>query len=76
MTNNDYSVHDISDVLIDEIKSALKNVKTYGSVEIYVQKGCVTQITVRKISKLASNDVRKLAPHEVKKTTNGKSLPM
>lgn len=68
MTNNDYSVQDISDVLVDEIKTALKSVKTYGSVEIYVQKGSVTQITVRKISKLASV--------EVKKTTNGKSLPL
>lgn len=60
MTNNDFSVQDISEVLLDEIKSALKSVKTYGSVEIYVQKGCVTQITVRKI----------------KKTTNGKNLPL
>lgn len=47
-----YSISEsVSKMLLDEIVSALKTVKTYGSVEIYVQKGVVTQITVRKIKK-------------------------
>lgn len=54
--NKDYSVDDISETLMDEIKTALTSVKSYGSVEIYVQKGCVTQITVRKIKKTATTN--------------------
>lgn len=46
----DFSVKNYSATLDDEIKKALKNVD-YGSVEIYVQKGVVTQITVRNIKK-------------------------
>lgn len=47
-----YSVSEsVSKVLLEEIAIALKTVKSYGSVEIYVQKGVVTQITVRKIKK-------------------------
>ncbi len=49
--NNEYSISRISSTLILEIKKALKSVKSYGSVELYVQKGMVTQITVRKIKK-------------------------
>lgn len=37
--------------LIEEIRSALKNIRGWGSVEIYVQKGRVTQITERNIKK-------------------------
>lgn len=51
----DYSTKRISDALISEIKSALKSVKRYGSVEIYIQEGIVTQITVRNIKKTASS---------------------
>ena len=36
--------------LIDEIQNALEDI-VYGSVEVYVQKGKVTQITVRNIKK-------------------------
>ncbi|OGG03273.1 hypothetical protein A2W14_00335 [Candidatus Gottesmanbacteria bacterium RBG_16_37_8] len=36
--------------LINEIQSALEDIM-YGSVEVYVQKGKVTQITVRNIKK-------------------------
>lgn len=49
--NSDYSIQRISQTLIADIKKALKSVKSYGSVELYVQKGMVTQITVRKIKK-------------------------
>ena len=37
--------------LVIEIKKALESVNSFGSVEIYVQKGVVTQITVRNIKK-------------------------
>lgn len=48
---NSYSTNRISNELISEIKNSLKSVKSYGSVEIYVQKGIVTQITIRNIKK-------------------------
>jgi len=50
----DYSTQNISESLIVEIKSALQSVKTYGSIEIYIQNGVVTQITVRNIKKTNS----------------------
>jgi hypothetical protein len=46
----DYSTKKISRKLISEITKSLKN-KTWGSVEIYIQDGCVTQITERVIRK-------------------------
>lgn len=58
MIKTDYSVKKISGSLLTEIKSALKSVKTYGSVEIYIQNSVVTQITVRNIKK--TNIVTKL----------------
>jgi hypothetical protein len=52
---NQYAVDDsVSKTLLEEIIVALQTVKSYGSVEIYVQKGVVTQITVRKIKKTTS----------------------
>lgn len=50
----DYSTQNISEKLTTEIKSALQSVKNYGSIEIYVQNGVVTQITVRNIKKTNS----------------------
>jgi len=47
----EYSTANISETLVLEIKKSLKGVRTYGSVEIYVQNGVVTQITVRNIKK-------------------------
>ena len=47
----DYKTENLSPELIEEIKTALKGVRSYGSVEIYIQKGVVTQITVRNIKK-------------------------
>ncbi len=46
-----YSNKNISESLMTEVKSALQSVKSFGSVEIYIQKGTVTQITVRNIKK-------------------------
>ena len=51
MVKVDYSTKKISKELIVEIKQALKSVNAYGSVEIYIQKGVITQITVRNIKK-------------------------
>ncbi len=45
-----YSTNNISQKLIEEIKEALHDLD-YGSVEIYVQDGEVTQITKRHIKK-------------------------
>lgn len=50
-----YSVKRISETLLLDIKKSLKGVKNYGSVEIFVQNGVVTQITVRNIKKTASS---------------------
>ncbi|KKQ51330.1 hypothetical protein A2865_03105 [Candidatus Woesebacteria bacterium RIFCSPHIGHO2_01_FULL_39_17] len=50
----DLSNQKISEALILEIKDALKSVKSHGSVEIYIQGGLVTQITVRNIKKTNS----------------------
>lgn len=47
----DYSVKKISEGLIQEVKKALQGVGDYGSVEIFVQDGVVTQVTVRNIRK-------------------------
>lgn len=47
----DYSTKVISETLIREVKTALQSVKSFGSVEIYIQNGVVTQITVRNIKK-------------------------
>lgn len=47
----DYSTKKISKTLVLEIKEALGSVSSYGSVEIYIQNGVVTQITVRNIKK-------------------------
>jgi hypothetical protein len=47
----EFSTKKISQTLVGEIKKSLKSVKNFGSVEIYVQNGVVTQITVRNIQK-------------------------
>ena len=52
--STDYSTQKISEVLVTEIKGALQSVKNYGSIEIYIQNGVVTQITVRNIKKTNS----------------------
>lgn len=47
---NPYSTEEISPNLIEEIKEALMGLD-YGSIEIYVVRGEVTQITKRRIKK-------------------------
>lgn len=41
----------LSPKLLSEIESALRMIRNFGSVEIYVQNNIVTQITVRNIKK-------------------------
>jgi hypothetical protein len=51
----EYSTKKISATLMAEIKKAVKSVKSYGSIEIYVQDNVVTQITVRNIKKTSNS---------------------
>jgi len=55
-THKDYTVDKISEKLMLEIADSLQKVKGYGSVEIYVQAGVVTQITTRNIKKTSTNN--------------------
>ena len=56
--SQEYSIKKISEKLVGEIRAALKSVKSYGSVEIYIQNGVVTQITVRNIKKTSKGRSR------------------
>jgi len=55
-TIDDYSTKRPSKQLLSELKRALKNIKGYGSVEIYVQDYKVVQITERNIKKTIQNN--------------------
>ena len=55
----DFSTKKITRDLVEEVKVALKNVRGWGSVEIYVQDFKVTQITERNIKK-TSHSIRDL----------------
>ena len=46
-----HKANSISDKLLEDIKLALLNVGNYGSVELFIQEGTVTQITTRNIKK-------------------------
>lgn len=58
MKKSEYSTQEVSQKLIGEIISAVKSVRSYGSVEIYVQDGFVTQLTIRNIKKTSSRKDR------------------
>lgn len=45
------STQTTTDELLIEIRQALKNIKGWGSLELYVQDGKVVQITERNIKK-------------------------
>lgn len=51
---SDYSTEKISDKLLQEVKESLIGLN-YGSIEIYVADGEVTQITKRLIKKTNGN---------------------
>lgn len=48
---NDYSTKEASAELLAEISEALKNIRGWGSVEIFVQDNKVVQIVERNIKK-------------------------
>ncbi len=52
---SDYSTKRVRDDLLEEVKLALKNIRGWGSVEIFVQNFRVTQITERNIKKTNHN---------------------
>lgn len=54
-----YSNKEVSPLLLEEVKEALRSIKDYGSLEIYVSGGVVTQITVRNIKKTNGFSVNK-----------------
>ena len=51
----DYSTKKVSAELLDEVIEALKNIRGWGSVEIYVQDFKVVQITERNIKKTSNS---------------------
>lgn len=60
----DYSSQKINNDLLEEITEALKNIRGWGSVEIFVQDSKVVQIIERNIKKTQSL---------ISKTTHGTS---
>ncbi|HLD02059.1 MAG TPA: DUF2292 domain-containing protein [Patescibacteria group bacterium] len=52
---NNYSTKQINENLLKEVVDALKNIRGWGSVEIFVQDFKVVQITERNIRKTMSN---------------------
>lgn len=49
--NDSYSTQNVSPFLLEELKRAIESVPDYGSIEVYVQNGLVTQISTRHIRK-------------------------
>ena len=52
----DYSTQTISNALLEEVLDALKNIRGWGSVEIFVQDYKVVQIVERNIKKTQQNN--------------------
>ncbi|RJQ37101.1 DUF2292 domain-containing protein [Candidatus Microgenomates bacterium] len=50
-----YSTKAVSKHLMEEIMESIKNVKGWGSIEIYIQNFMVTQITEKNIKKPQKN---------------------
>ena len=55
----DYSTRNVSNDLINEVVDALKNIRGWGSVEIFVQDYHVVQITERNIKKTTNGEQKK-----------------
>ncbi len=51
MNDDAYSTQNVSPYLLEELKRQLESISGYGSLEIYVQDGQVTQISTRHIRK-------------------------
>lgn len=67
--NDDYSTKKLSPLLMAEVISAIQSINAYGSVEIYIQEGIVTQISVRSIKKTTKkgNGERELRRQQARK---------
>ncbi len=61
------STKQITQPLLDELTHAFDMVKTFGSIELYIQGGKVTQITARAIKKLELDGRNGKAIREVKR---------
>lgn len=59
---NNYSTKNVDKKLVEEIIMALKNIRGWGSVEIFVQDYKVVQIIERNIKKTQSNGVNLQIP--------------
>lgn len=59
MIVTEYSTKKISPTLLQDIARAIKSVENFGSVELYVQEGIVTQITTRTIKRTNSKEKQK-----------------
>lgn len=70
-STGEFSTKKISKTLVEEIKTSLRSVTSYGSVEIFVQDNVVTQITVRNIKKTNNN---KLNGNNSAEISKGKSF--
>lgn len=57
MIDKNYSTKTISSYLLKELQDSIKNVRGWGSVEIFIQDFNVTQITEKNIKK--PNGVKK-----------------
>ncbi len=55
---NKYSTKNISDGLLKELSESIKKIDGWGSIEVFIQNHCVTQITEKNIKK--PNSVRKI----------------
>ena len=53
--NDEYSTKDVSDEFGEEVMKSIRNVKGWGSVEIFIQNYKVTQITEKNIKKANIN---------------------
>ena len=51
MNDNTYSTQNVSPYLLEELKRQLESISGFGSLEVYVQAGKVTQISTRHIRK-------------------------
>ena len=60
--DDNYATKSASPLLVEEVIRAIQSVPSYGSIEIYIQNGKVTQISVRQIKKTsiapANNNLR------------------
>ena len=54
---NEYSTKNVDKRLVEEIVMALKNIRGWGSVEIFVQDSKVVQIVERNIKKTQSSGI-------------------